>query len=110
MAMTLRSVFAVLFAEATARQREATPGTAYKALRGGADIRVLRVLGQRRQIILGRRGAPVGETEIATFRRDANVPDDATRRDYINRQGWHRVALSWAAPAPMFPEDTLPPL
>jgi hypothetical protein len=64
--MTLRSVFAGLFAEATARQRDATPGTAYKALRGGADIRV-RVLGQRRQIILGRRGAPVGETEIATF-------------------------------------------
>ena len=105
--MTLRSVFAGLFAEATARQAGGVYGDAYKALRGGADIRV-RILGQRRQIILGRRGAPVGETEIATFRRDANVPDDATRCDYAAPSGWHYVALSWTAPAPMFPEATLP--
>jgi hypothetical protein len=107
--MTLRSVFADLFVEASARQRGGVYGDAYKALRGGADIRV-RVLGQRRQIILGRRGAPVGETEVATFRRDGGVPDDAARRDYAAPSAWHYVALTWAAPPPMFPEATLPPL
>jgi hypothetical protein len=100
--MTLRSVFATLFAEASARQRGGVYGDAYKALRGGADIRV-RVMDQRRQIILGRRGAPVGETEIATFRRDANVPDDAERRDYAAPSGWHYVALRWEAPQEALP-------
>jgi hypothetical protein len=105
--MTLRSTFASLFAEATARQRGGVYGDAYKALKGGADIRV-RILGLRRQIILGRRGAPVGEVEITTFRRDGNVPADAERRDYAAPGGWHYVALSWTAPPPMFPEATLP--
>jgi hypothetical protein len=106
--MTLRSTITTLYAEASARQCPASYGDAYKALRGGADIRV-RILGQRRQIILGRRGAPVGETEITTFRRDGNVPESARRADYAAPSGWHYVALSWDAPPPMFPEDTLPP-
>jgi hypothetical protein len=105
--MSLRSTIATLYAEAAARQSAAAYGDAYKALRGGADIRV-RVRGRRRQIILGRRGAPVGEVEIVTFRRDGNVPADAERTDYAAPSGWHYVALSWTAPLPMFREEDLP--
>lgn len=52
--MSLRSTFATLYAEAAARERDGLPGEAYKALKGGADIKV-RTQGRRRQVILGRR-------------------------------------------------------
>jgi hypothetical protein len=107
--MSLLSTIAALYAEAAARQRPGVPGKAYKALKGGASIAAL-VLGQRRQLILGRQGAPVGETEITTFRRDGNVPESATRRDYRTAKGWHYVALSWDAPPTLWqmPEAELP--
>jgi hypothetical protein len=107
--MTLRSTFTRLYAEAAARQRDDAPGESYAALRHGADIKV-RVQGRRRQIILGRQGAPVGEGEIVTFRRDGSIPPEATRADYQARR-WHYVALSWEAAPSLFegmPEAELP--
>lgn len=88
--MTLRSTFARLYGEARIR---------------------VRILGRKRQVILGRRPpAPVGETEIVTFRAHGSIPDDAERRDYRDRQGWHRVALTWEAPAELWtmPQAELP--
>jgi hypothetical protein len=108
--MTLRSTFARLYAEARARETPEKPGESYATLKGGADIRV-RILGRKRQVILGRRPpAPVGETEIVTFRRDGSIPDDAERRDYRDRQGWHRVALTWETPTDLWtmPQAELP--
>lgn len=110
--MTLRSTFATLYADAAARERDGQPGEAYKALKGGADIKV-RTQGRRRQVILGRRPpAPVGEVEITTFRAHGDIPPEATREDYkptLTR--WYFVALRWEAPPSMFegmPQAELP--
>lgn len=106
--MTLRSTFRELYATAEARQAEGRPGEAYKALRQGATVKV-RVLGRRRQVILGRRGAPVGEVEIVTFRRDGDIPQAAERNDYADDKGWHYVALRWERQQAALPELDLPP-
>lgn len=92
--MSLRSIFEELYATAAARASDARPGEAFRQLGKGAAIRV-RVLGRRRQVILSRKGAPVGEPEILTFRRDGAVPEYATRQDYPGQQGMHYVALTW---------------
>lgn len=108
--MSLRTTFATLYADAAARERDGQPGEAYKALKGGADIKV-RTQGRRRQVILGRRPpAPVGEVEITTFRAHGDIPPDAARREYRDRQGWHRVALTWEAAPSLWemPQAELP--
>lgn len=109
--MTLRSVFTGLYAEAEARQTAERPGEAYKALQKGADIKI-RVLGRKRQVILGRRGAPVGEKEIDTFRVHGGIPAEAERRDWPRTPaGWCFVELRWEAPAQLWemPQAELPP-
>lgn len=107
--MSLRSQFATLYAEAEARSSRGRRGEALKSLKGGAEIRV-RAEGRRRQVVLGRRGAPVGEVEEQTFRRDGQIPPDAERAEYQCRD-WHYVALSWEMPPLLFdhlPEEALP--
>jgi hypothetical protein len=93
--MSLRSIFSERYAAAAALQTAEKPGEAFASLRQGATIRV-RVHGRRRQVILGRQGAPVGEGEIATFRRDGRIPAEATREDYPpTTLRWFFVALTW---------------
>jgi hypothetical protein len=109
--MSLRSTFDRLYKEAGARQTADRPGEAVASLRQGATIRV-RVHDRRRQVILGRQGAPVGEGEVATFRRDGRVPAEATREDYApTATRWFFVALRWETPQTSFtgmPEAELP--
>lgn len=109
--MTLRSTFRELYATAAARAAGDTPGEAYRVLGKGATIRV-RVLGRQRQVILGRQRVPVSEAEITTFRRDGDIPPDATRRDWPRTPaGWCFVELRWEAPAQLWemPQAELPP-
>lgn len=102
--MSLTRVFDQLYADAAARERPDARGEAVKRLGRGATITV-RVQGRRRQVLLGRQLAPVGEAEVDTFRRDGAIPADAERRDY--RAGpWHYVALTWEAAPSLF---DLPP-
>ncbi len=89
----LRRVFETLYAEALARAADDRRGEASRRLGNGATVAV-RAQGVRRQVLLGRQGAPVGEAEVVTFRRDGGVPGDAERRDYAAGR-WHYVALTW---------------
>ncbi len=56
----LRRVFETLYAEALARAQPERRGEAHRRLGNGATITV-RAQGARRQVLLGRQGAPVGE-------------------------------------------------
>lgn len=93
--MSLPAIFAELYASAAARQAADRPGEALRMLRQGAQVRV-RVCGRRRQVILGRARVPVSEAEIATFRRDGQIPDHAARQDWPKtRRGWCYISLRW---------------
>lgn len=102
--MSLTRIFEQLYADAAARERPDARGEAVKRLGRGAAITV-RTQGRKRQVLLGRQLAPVGEAEIDTFRRDGGVPSDAERRDYAAGR-WHYVALTWDAAPTLF---DLPP-
>ena len=95
--MSLPRLFTELYAAAVTTGRPA-----FRRLRQGATVKV-RVDGRRRQVILGRQGAPVGEAEEATFRRDGRVPDDAARVAYDpTPDRWHYVAYTWEEPPGLF--------
>lgn len=101
--MSLPKIFAELYAEAAARATPSQRGESFKRLQQGATITV-RSQGRRRQVLLGRQLAPVGEVEIETFRRDGRIPADAERRDY-QAGPWHYVALTWEEPPGLFDEE-----
>ncbi|HMQ29168.1 MAG TPA: hypothetical protein PKD53_00505 [Chloroflexaceae bacterium] len=95
--MSLFHIFKELYATAIAGR------PAFRRLKSGATIKV-RAKGRRRQVILGRAGAPVGEGEEQTFRRDGEIPDAAARQEYQSGP-WHYVALTWEEPPGLFDEE-----
>jgi hypothetical protein len=103
--MTLRHVFLELYEVALARATPAQRGESFRRLKNGATITV-RAQGRKRQVLLGRQSAPVGEGEEATFRRDGQIPADAERREY-QAGPWHYVALTWEAPPELW-DGTMP--
>ena len=93
--MSLTAIFEELYATAAARATDDAPGESLRMLRQGAEVRV-RVQGRRRQVILGRARVPVGEVEVATFRRDGQIPGHAERQDWPRtRRGWCYISLTW---------------
>lgn len=110
--MSLRRIFEECYAEAEKRATPERFGDAYRRLAKGAEIRV-RSQGRRRQVVLSRQGAPVGDVEEVIFRRDGGIPPEAERRAYATVSGWHYVALTWEAPPSLWdgvmPEGELPP-
>jgi hypothetical protein len=92
--MTLRTIFEELYANAAIRATAERPGESFRQLGKGAAI-LVRAQGRKRQVILSRRGAPVGEAEIATFRRDGQIPEHAARVDYPATRRMHFTALTW---------------
>lgn len=97
--MSLPSLFRRLYAEAEHR------GEAAAALQQGATVKV-RAAGRKRQVILGRRGVPVGDAEETTFRRDGRIPEGATRVAYEpTSAGWHYVALTWEEEPGLFDDE-----
>ena len=108
--MSLRSIFSELYKEAAARATADAPGEAIKYLGQGAEITV-RSQGRKRQVILSRRGVFVSETEVATFRRDGQIPPDAVQTAYASRDDRKHIVLTWEAPPTLFegmPQTELP--
>ena len=102
--MSLQRVFATLYAEARGREAPGQRGEALKQLQHGAQVTV-RVQGRRRQVLLGRAGTFVSETEVATFRRDGEIPEDAERSEFVTAGGWYTVALTWDEAPGLFDEE-----
>lgn len=101
--MSLFHIFKELYAAAAHRPDTGRPGESFRKLKNGATIKV-RAAGRRRQVILGRAGAPVGAGEEQTFRRDGEIPADADRQEYQSGP-WHYVALTWTEPPGLFDEE-----
>lgn len=101
--MSLVHIFKELYATAAARDTPHTAGESFRKLKNGATIKV-KAQGRRRQVILGRAGAPVGEGEEQTFRRDGEIPADAERQEF-QAGPWHYVALTWTEPPGLFDEE-----
>lgn len=92
--MTLRSRFAELYATAELR------GEARAQLAGGAAL-LVRVGGERRQVVISRQGAPVGMVETDTFVAHGNIPAAAAGVCWLpTRAGLYRVSFTWEVPAP----------
>lgn len=97
--MSLPTLFRRLYAEAEQR------GEAFAKLQQGATVKV-RAAGRKRQVILGRCGAPVGDGEETTFRRDGRIPEGAGRVAYEpTSAGWHYVALTWEEEPGLFDDE-----
>lgn len=102
--MSLRTIFRELYAAAQARAAPGQRGEAVRQLGRGARIAV-RVQGRRRQVLLGRSGVFVSEEEVATFRRDGDIPEIADATQYVTAGNWHTVALTWEEPPGLFDEE-----
>lgn len=97
--MSLPGLFRRLYAEAEQR------GEAFASLQQGATVKV-RAAGRKRQVILGRRGVPVGDGEEVTFRRDGRIPQGAERLAYEpTPAGWHYVAYTWEEEPGLFDDE-----
>jgi hypothetical protein len=93
--VTLRRIFEELYATA------ALQGEASRQLAQGAAI-LVRVDGQRRQVVLSRQGVPLGTIEIITFQAHGGIPDYAVGVSYLpTASGRYRVAFTWEVVPPL---------
>lgn len=64
---------------------------------------------RRRQLIIGRQGAPPSALECQTFLGYGQVPDSAVGVCYLpTATGWYYVAYTWETPYLEMPQEALP--
>jgi hypothetical protein len=89
--MSLRTLLARMEGESAAH------GEASATLAGGATLR-LRADGLRRQLVIGRVGAPVGLVETQTFLAHGDIPPNACAWCALPTAGAYRLVVEWERP------------